>query len=312
MKNILKIVSIIGLMTIAQTAYTSEITDTYNTGDTLTATTLETIKNAVNDNDTRISEIVLTPGPTGPAGADSTVAGPTGPAGAAGTNGTNGVDATGPFINTRAPTVTDDINDANAYSVGSIWVDTIANATYTLTDNAAGSAVWKLITYAPTVYAIGDTGPAGGWVFYVDADGRHGLEAAPTDQSAGIQWNNGSFTDTEANGDGLGAGEMNTMLIIANQGSDSTTYAAGISASLVIAGTGAVYGDWYLPSKFELNLMYLNIGQGSTNVGGFASDGYWSSSEFASSGALGENFFNGSQFSFNKTFPLRVRAVRAF
>ena len=275
MNNWLKIVSIIGLTIITQTAYTAEITDTYNTGDTLTATTLNTIKNAVNDNNTRISGILK------------------------------------PFINTRAPNATDDINDANAYPVGSVWVDTSANATYTLTDNAAGLAVWKQSTYTPTTYAIGGTGPAGGWVFYIDATGQHGLEATlVANEHAGIRWDNelNPATDTEAHGDGIGAGEMNAMLIMANQGSDSTTYAAGVVANMVLNN----YGDWYLPSKYELNLMYLNIGQGSTNVGGFADGNYWSSSEGDSNGTWAQGFGDGSVAFNAKGNTNRVRAVRAF
>jgi hypothetical protein len=84
MNNFMKMVSVIGLTTIAQSAYTAEITDDYNTGDTLTVTTLETIKNAVNDNDKRISEIALTPGPTGTTGA-------TGDIGASGVQGIQGI-----------------------------------------------------------------------------------------------------------------------------------------------------------------------------------------------------------------------------
>ena len=268
MKNYLKIILYIGIMLLAQTAYAAAITDTYKTGDTLTATTLDTIKNAVNDNNTRISGIK-------------------------------------PFINTRAPTVTDDINDANAYPAGSVWVDTSTNATYTLTDNAAGVAVWKQNTL-PVTYAIGGTGPAGGWVFYVDATGQHGLEASPEDLPE-IRY--GSNEVMEALGDGIGAGEMNTVLIIAKQVSVSTTYAAGSAAKFKVNN----YSDWYLPSKFELNLMYLNIGQGSTNVGGFADGNYWSSSEFSSNRAWLQDFLDGVQYdNTTKGSPLRVRAVRAF
>jgi hypothetical protein len=129
MNNLIKMVSIIGLTAIAQTGFTAEVTDTYNSGDTLTAATLETIRDAVNDNDTRISEIVLTPGPTGADGSQ----------GLAGADGSN---AAGPYIETRAPTSGDDINDSNAYAIGSIWVDTNGSAVYIMIDNTPGSAIW--------------------------------------------------------------------------------------------------------------------------------------------------------------------------
>lgn len=161
-------------------------------------------------------------------------------------------------------------------------------------------------------YVIGDIGPRSGWVFYVGTDGQHGLEAAPSDQRTGKRWYNGSNTNTEAHGIGVGAGERNTTLIIANQGHDSNSYAAGVCANLVIRNAGVAYGGWHLPSKNELNLMYTNIGQGATNVGGFANDYYWSSSENGSNYTWYQSFGNGSQNLGNKFFALRVRAVRAF
>jgi len=165
---------------------------------------------------------------------------------------------------------------------------------------------------SPQTYEIGDRGPAGGWVFYVNEYGDHGLEAAPYNQSEeGIPWYNGTYTNTEAHGDGIGAGEMNTMLIIANQGSISYTYAAGLCANLVINYQGVEFGDWYLPSKKELELMFSNL-----NI--FNERPYWSSSEY--SDELYGNEFAWSQHSSgqspsatnkNSTIPT-VRAIRAF
>lgn len=177
-------------------------------------------------------------------------------------------------------------------------------------------------------YEIGDTGPAGGWVFYVAADGLHGLEAAPTDQDPGISWSNGEAY-TQADGDGLGAGNMNTMLIIAVQGGDVYSYAAGLCANLVITNpdTGVPYGDWYLPSKYELSLMWENLadsdGDGHNsgpsdpnNLGGFASDFYWSSTEINLIGAYAHDLDDGNNQVNDeigrKSDKLRVRAVRAF
>ena len=47
--------------------------------------------------------------------------------------------------------------------------------------------------------------------------GEHGLVADTADISTGIQWYNGVKKVTNATGDGVGSGEMNTMLIIAQQ-----------------------------------------------------------------------------------------------
>ena len=141
-------------------------------------------------------------------------------------------------------------------------------------------------------YAIGDTGPGGGII--VSTDGLSGLEAAKVDQwRRGIQWFNGSSTVTNAVRDGVNAGGYNTKRIIINQGVGS--YAAQLCANY----QGGGYGDWYLPSKAELNLMYLNIGQGApppfTNVGGFANDQYWSSTENDTAEAWYQYFGNGCQ-----------------
>jgi hypothetical protein len=90
MKNLFKIVSIIGLTVITQTAYSAPVIDTFETGDTLTAAQLNNIKDAVNDNDTRISDIVLTPGPAGADGNDG-IAGADGNDGIAGADGNDGI-----------------------------------------------------------------------------------------------------------------------------------------------------------------------------------------------------------------------------
>lgn len=143
----------------------------------------------------------------------------------------------------------------------------------------------------------------GGLVFYNDGTG-HGLVCAPSDQSAGIQWNNGSFTTTGATDKSVGAGNANTNIIVANQGSGS--YAAKICADLVLN----TYNDWYLPSLGELNLMYANLKV--DELGGFANTCYWSSSERADTAAEFQNFSNGSHDSNWKSNLYCVRAVRSF
>ena len=149
----------------------------------------------------------------------------------------------------------------------------------------------------------------GGIVFWVDGNGG-GLVCAPTEQSTGIPWWNGSFPTTGANASQTGTGQANTTAIVAAQGAGS--YAAQFCDDLNLNG----YNDWFLPSKDELNLMYFNIGQGNAlglgNIGGFASYIYWSSTEYDSYSAWYKYFGNGLQDYTIKTSANYVRAVRAF
>ena len=159
----------------------------------------------------------------------------------------------------------------------------------------------ETVTAGGSTLAIGQS-YQGGIIFWLDATGQHGLIAATADQSTGIQWYNGTFTVTNAVRDGIGAGMYNTERIIANQGVGS--YAAQLCANY----QGGGYGDWYLPSKYELNLLYLQ----KDAVGGFASAYYWSSTEANNDSAWGQDFGDGAQYGYSKDYTGRVRAVRAF
>jgi hypothetical protein len=151
----------------------------------------------------------------------------------------------------------------------------------------------------------------GGIIFYLDATRQHGLVAAPSAQSSGMKWYNGGYTLTDVTAVTIGTGQFNTSKIVSKQGLG--VYAAWLCDSLVIGQ----YSDWFLPSKEELYLMYLTIGQGAaaplTNIGGFADAEYWSSSEDDSYDAWSQDFSDGSQISYNgKNELLIVRAIRAF
>lgn len=170
-----------------------------------------------------------------------------------------------------------------------------------------------------TTFSVGDFAQ-GGIVFWVDETGQHGLVAAKEDQSTGVRWYAGTYGNTQAKGDGPFSGEANTSIIIAAQvaiGDDGSTYAARICNELQVTEGGKTYGDWYLPSKEELNLMYQNKATidataGANGGSGFASANYWSSTEGSSNGAWKQDFANGFQNNSIKSFTFRVRAVRAF
>ena len=71
--------------------------------------------------------------------------------------------------------------------------------------------------------------------------------------------------------------------------------------------TCADLGDgWRLPTRLELLLMYNN----QDELGGFAFNSYWSSTEHDNVRAWIQNFFNGFQSTNNKTNYYYVRAVR--
>ena len=167
----------------------------------------------------------------------------------------------------------------------------------------------------PMPVAIGDS-YGGGIVAYIleegdpgyDAGVQHGLIAAIADQSsATIQWYNGSYVETGATGTAIGTGQANTTAIVTVQGAGS--YAAQFCNNLTVGG----YNDWFLPSKDELNKLYLN----RVAIGGFADLGYWSSSEWSTSWcnacyAWGQYFLTGSQDYYYKDGTAPVCAVRAF
>lgn len=161
-----------------------------------------------------------------------------------------------------------------------------------------------------TPYALRDTGPAGGYIFYDKnsySDGWRYLEAAPSDQSTSAKWGCYGTFIFGADGTAVGTGEQNTIDIEA--GCTTAGTAADICANLSLGG----YSDWFLPSKDELNLMYTNLKL--FGVGGFADTWllvYWSSSGGRANNAWFQNFNNGHQGGNYKYWTARVRAVRAF
>lgn len=175
-------------------------------------------------------------------------------------------------------------------------------------------------------HAIGDL-YRGGIVFYVDDKGQHGLIVSKIDSSEGIQWRNGSAGNkvTNARGDGVRAGEGNTHLIISQQTIDNQrgSFAASNALNFRILADGlspcpiptyselTCFGGWYLPSVYELQLMYKNLNQNSSNF--FSTTTYWSSTEASVNEAWTVSFATGevSKTSKSSTNP-RVRAISRF
>jgi hypothetical protein len=218
---------------------------------------------------------------------DTGAAGAKGADGTAGTNGTNGTDG-------AAGT-----NGTNGTNGASAPVATGTNCVAT-----------------KCTYKIGDTGPGGGSIFFVDDNDQYTsldyLEAAPQlCEGASKTWSSDLTNSLVAvNGwaeRAVGAGKANSAAMIAN---GATSYSADTSGAAFFAeaSTCGSKDDWFLGSLGEMKLMYDNL-QG---VGGFASGSYWSSSGVDATYAWYQSFYGGYQGYNNKLLTYYVRPVRAF
>lgn len=182
-----------------------------------------------------------------------------------------------------------------------------------LTSDGNGLATWE----SPGL-SIGDM-YAGGIIFYLDGSRQHGLVAKIDDEPGTYLWT----VDTVKVGafaDGPHGGAFNQRMIF--EGYPGAMAPAAQACDAV--NINNTYFDWYLPSRYELYLMYQTIGPGApapnTNIGNFADGGYWSSTEFQESGMLCcahyVDFKNSTTIfteDNNKDdTSYRVRAVRAF
>jgi len=203
-------------------------------------------------------------------------------------------------------------------------VDTSALGFYTVTYSVSdtegnNSSASRLVTVFESP-VVGDL-KNGGYVVWVNpTDPSKGLVSALVDQSTdirGVVWYDGDFNtlpETGATSTAIGTGSSNTDAIIVAQGSGS--YAAQLCADYSVTVDGITYDDWFLPSKDELNLLYLQ----HTLIGGFTDDVtteiygdyYWSSSESSKYNAWEQDFFDGSDETSDKNYPNLVRAVRAY
>jgi hypothetical protein len=167
-----------------------------------------------------------------------------------------------------------------------------------------------------TACAIGQQGPGGGVVFMTPSTlgNTTGLfyEAAPSTWSSPSgdptsAWCSNTSTLLGVASAVTGTGAMDGANKTAVMLGVCTSGAANLADAYTVTVNGVVYGDWFLPSKGELNQMYVN----KTAIGGFASGLYWSSSELVAAFAWVQDFDSG-QGNLNKTNAGYVRPVRAF
>jgi hypothetical protein len=191
-----------------------------------------------------------------------------------------------------------------------------------LTANLNGSS-----SSVKTAYNIGDEGPGGGIVFYYSEEGFdvyepdgsvkrcNYLEVSKT-EVAHVSWCSrkarSSCCSINTN-EGVGFGKMNTYKIINGKHSGGVVSSTNCAAKVCVeySTTQTSKGDWFLPSKDELNLLYKNLG---TRIIATASESWhWSSSQHSHNGEWGQRFGDGYQgTSYHELYTLSVRAIRAF
>jgi hypothetical protein len=178
-------------------------------------------------------------------------------------------------------TTTDDFTTID-WANGPFFMETAVDVTGGTSYAVMGTSQLMSVPYAlyaktsggsPT-YTIGLWPELGGYVFWVSADGKHGLVAETQDQ--------GTATWYEAQN------------LISNPSNHSVN--------------GQKFRDWRLPTKYELNEMYLQ----QLAVGGFASNDYWSSTENDYGNAWLQFFYDGNQNYYGNYYFNLVRSVRAF
>ena len=173
-----------------------------------------------------------------------------------------------------------------------------------------------------TGLSIGDKGPAGGIIFYInpnaEEDGWEYMEMAPlvTMWEGKAHGGRGLAVGEPAQNKEIGAGLDNTLAIYATYGDnepyqDFDDYAAKLCLELIIQVNGDIFEDWFLPSKHEMGALINNLYfRGLIDL----SDGrYWTSTEdstnFSWAQVIGTRM---GLTEVNKFTPAFVIAVRRF
>ncbi|MDR0442540.1 MAG: DUF1566 domain-containing protein [Treponema sp.] len=206
-----------------------------------------------------------------------------------------------------------------------------ATGTSAPTEVKAGKSETARVEMEKKYYNIGDTGPGGGKIFYVDPKGftvegygytAHYLEVAKdgwysNDSTASgdleLTWweTGGTYPVVAGTKEDIGAGRNNTRLII--QAAESAD-ASALAAEACDGYVGGGLNDWFLPSIEELKELYTS----RSDVGGILNntiENYWSSVD-AYNGLFQArvlSWYTSSEPSaMGKGSPHCVRPIRAF
>jgi hypothetical protein len=211
------------------------------------------------------------------------------------------------------PSVTN-VKTAGNITAGSVIYPNAHNSTagQVLTINASGTATWTTpASSGGGTHTVGEA-YGGGIVFYVWDGGAHGLIAASANLTGKYWGADGTLVSstTYPLRDGIGAGRNNTERIIQNIKSSDNIYKSDYTlyaAYVCLTFQDGNYGDWYLPSKYELSLLYLQ--KTLLSMSGM----YWASNDGGTRDAWCHNFDAGTTYLNTKNyFQMNVRPIRSF
>lgn len=177
--------------------------------------------------------------------------------------------------------------------------------------------------YVPMQYKVGDEGEVGGIVFYVSQegfivyDGKGGQKicnclemSKPTLGLSKWAPEKSDFINTISE-KSLGYGKSNTYKILNYYKNSSLTEENCAAYRCSIYSTEkAAAGEWFLPSRDELDLMYKAMKEAA--VSDATINWFWSSSENTSDYAWYQRFKQGYQDYGGRGLINSVRAIRAF
>jgi hypothetical protein len=125
-----------------------------------------------------------------------------------------------------------------------------------------------------------------------------------------LAWDNYTGTYTATSKTSAVTGQANTIALAGfttgGGYADAPYTAAQDCNSMSTSGITQGSGNWYLPSKNELAVLYTN----ATSIGNFTTNNYWSSSEYNNSYAWTQTFSTGIQTNYGKFNAYYVRCVR--
>lgn len=162
---------------------------------------------------------------------------------------------------------------------------------------------------------IGEIGPAGGTIFFVDNLRQYPwdyLEAAPKDASVSDWCSNTTARLSSVTGSGvigLGQSETAKMIQVCTEGA-ANSINLPIVDNIALPSTAVSSVNWYLPSVNELQMLQANIGAKLGWKKGAAD--YWTSTDSSDTQAWIVNGTNGVATPVDKTAFKAIRAIRAF